>query len=103
VKTQSAAPVPAREAYQLLKDVALGIRSVQSLTNSSGAEEARIDIDGWAVILQTHDGALTGCTSCMAPDGRTGSLETWQRYGTDPVSLLSTWEHTQIEALLRTL
>jgi hypothetical protein len=29
-------------------------------------------------------------------------LDTWQRYGTDPVSLLSTWELAQVERLLLT-
>ena len=35
---------------------------------------------------------------CLSADGRT--LAGWQRYGTDPVSLLSTWELAQIERLL---
>ncbi|MBD9603105.1 MULTISPECIES: hypothetical protein [unclassified Pseudomonas] len=36
-------------------------------------------------------------------DSREGALERWQRYGTDPVSLLSTWELAQIERLLTEL
>ena len=36
-------------------------------------------------------------------DGREGALDSWQRYGTDPVSLLSTWELAQIERLLTKL
>jgi hypothetical protein len=32
-----------------------------------------------------------------------GVLDSWQRYGTDPVSLLSTWELAQIERLLTEL
>ena len=36
-------------------------------------------------------------------DGREGALDHWQRYGTAPVSLLSTWELAQIERLLTEL
>jgi hypothetical protein len=36
-------------------------------------------------------------------DGREGALDHWQRYGTDPVSLLSTWELAQIVRLLAEL
>ncbi|MGH8329295.1 MAG: DUF7693 family protein, partial [Pseudomonas fluorescens] len=32
-----------------------------------------------------------------------GVFDSWQRYGTDPVSLLSTWELAQIERLLTEL
>jgi hypothetical protein len=41
------------------------------------------------------------CTTeqARAPDGR-GDVATWQRYGTNPVDLLSTWELAQIERLL---
>jgi hypothetical protein len=36
-------------------------------------------------------------------DGHQGALDRWQRYGTGPVSLLSTWELAQIERLLSEL
>jgi hypothetical protein len=36
-------------------------------------------------------------------DRREGALDRWQRYGTGPVSLLSTWELAQIERLLSEL
>ncbi|WP_420850312.1 DUF7693 family protein [Pseudomonas typographi] len=31
---------------------------------------------------------------------RGGSFDSMQRFGTDPVELLSTWEHAQLESLL---
>jgi hypothetical protein len=43
---------------------------------------------------------LHHCQHCRSPDGREGTLQAW-RYGTDPVSLLSTWELAQVERLLR--
>ena len=36
-------------------------------------------------------------------DRREGALDRWQRYGTDPVSLLCSWELAQIERLLTEL
>ncbi|MGV8675550.1 DUF7693 family protein [Pseudomonas aeruginosa] len=32
-----------------------------------------------------------------------GTFESWSRFGTDPVELLSQWEHSQIEAKLQEL
>jgi len=92
--------VSAREAYQVLKDLALGTRAVQRLTPAVNSEGTLLGVDGWQITLMTHQGAVKGCLCCESPDGRTGSYDTWQRFGTDPVSLLSAWEQTQIEALL---
>ncbi|MGS0738109.1 MAG: DUF7693 family protein [Pseudomonas sp.] len=41
---------------------------------------------GWVITL------FNDCDSldyCAAPDGRSGSFESWSRFGTDPVSSLS--------------
>jgi hypothetical protein len=97
--TTPATAVSARETYQLLKDVALGIRPLVRL--EANDEAVVVDIDGWAVTLLTKGQALVYCQSCIAPDGRQGSLDSWQRYGTNPVNLLSTWEQAQLEGLLR--
>lgn len=62
-----------------------------------------VEIDGWRQALFNDSDCLDYCEECRAPDGRTGSLETWQRYGTDPVDLLSGWEREQLERLLNAL
>jgi hypothetical protein len=98
--TPSTSTVSAREAYQLLKDIALGTRTVQVAASPIEIEGTLFRADGWQITLLAHDGVLRGCLSCESPDGRTGSPENWQRFGTDPVSLLSAWEQAQIEALL---
>lgn len=46
---------------------------------------------------------LDYCEYCMLRDGRIGTLESWQRYGTDPVELLSVREREQLERLLNEL
>jgi hypothetical protein len=100
-------PLTAREVYQVLKDVALGIR-IMTRTSSQSLSEIYnglmpVEIDGWRLTLFNDGGTLDYCEDCRSPDGHIGSLETWQRYGTDPVELLSGWEREQLERLLNAL
>ncbi|MCV4343853.1 DUF7693 family protein [Pseudomonas capsici] len=91
-------PLSAREVYQQLRDTAQGIHSLQlGQPLDSGLQQ--VTIEGWHLTFDFSDRHLHHCQHCQAPDGREWSLET-QRYGTDPVSLLSTWELAQIERLL---
>ncbi|WP_456239013.1 DUF7693 family protein [Pseudomonas arsenicoxydans] len=62
-----------------------------------------MDVDGWLLTLFNDCDSLDYCDDCVAPDGRVGTFEDWQRHGTDPVSLLSSWEHEQLERLLSSL
>jgi hypothetical protein len=62
-----------------------------------------VEIDGWHLTLFNDCDSLDYCEDCRAPDGRVGTLEAWQRYGTDPVDLLSGWERGQLERLLNAL
>jgi hypothetical protein len=100
-------PLTAREVYQVLKDVALGIRIMTRACNQSWCEIYHdlmpVEIDGWRLTLFNDGGTLDYCEDCRSPDGRIGSIETWQRYGTDPVKLLSGWEREQLERLLNEL
>lgn len=100
-------PLTARDVYQILKDVALGTRVMQKSSIQSGSEIHRglvpVEVDGWQLMLFNDCGSLDYCELCKSPDGRVGSLETWRRYGTDPVELLSGWEREQLECLLAAL
>jgi hypothetical protein len=100
-------PLNAREVYQVLKDVALGTRTMQRACDQSWNEIYNglipVEIEGWRLTLFNDCGSLDFCEDCRAPDGRIGTLETWQRYGTDPVELLSGWEREQLERLLNVL
>jgi len=97
----------AREVYQVLKDIALGSRTMQRACSQSWNEIYHdlmpVEIDGWYLTLFNDGGTLDYCEDCRSPDGRIGSLEDWQRYGTDPVELLSGWEREQLERLLNAL
>lgn len=90
----------AREVCQTLRDAALGIRPMQRLAEQPGPGLVQVDIEGWRLTLDFDGNHLRHCQRCQAPDGRKGVFDGWQRYGTDPVSLLSTWELAQIEHLL---
>ena len=57
-----------------------------------------IGADTLAVVLDAE--GLAHCVSCQTPDGQQAAIEDWQRYGTNPVELLSIWERRQIELLL---
>ncbi|MEN0106501.1 MAG: hypothetical protein AAGC84_08755 [Pseudomonas sp.] len=101
------ADLRAREAYQLLKDIAMGERQLtragaQGWTdNDCGV--VPLQVDGWQLSLFNEEGELGYCAACIAPDGRLGTQESWGRFGNDPVQLLSRWEREQLERLLRAL
>lgn len=90
----------AREVCQRLRDVALGVLSFKVCPAPADAGLIAVDIEGWRLLLDVEGGRLHHCEFARSDDGQEGALESWQRYGTDPVSLLSTWELAQIERLL---
>lgn len=91
-------PLTAREVYQQLRDAALGIRPLRRLAEQPETGQVHVDIEGWRLSLDVEGKNLRHCLGCHSADGR--EFNGWQRYGTDPVSLLSTWELAQIERLL---
>ncbi|MDQ0122944.1 hypothetical protein J2W17_001891 [Pseudomonas lini] len=91
----------ARQVYQSMRDAALGIRPLQRIGEQSAAGLMQVDIEGWRLTLEVDGNHLRHCQHCQSPDGREGVFDSWQR--TDPVSLLSAWELTQIECLLADL
>lgn len=97
----------AREVYQLLKDIALGVRLMRRGTEQGWSQDHRGDVelavDGWRLTLYNEFGHLDHCSACTSADGRQGAPEAWARFGTDPTQLLSQWERSQLEALLHRL
>lgn len=85
----------AREVYQQMRDAALGLRPLKRL---NGQPPVQVDIEGWRLSLDVDGTHLRHCLGCQSPDGR--AFDGGQRYGTDPVNLLSTWELAQVERLL---
>lgn len=97
--TQPQPDLTAREVYQLLKDLALGVRQLRAVsTTVDGA--LSVDIDGWQLLLGLDGQGLDHCTKCRAEDGRVATqIDAWPRFGTDPVSFLSVWERARLEQL----
>jgi hypothetical protein len=97
-------PLTARDVYQVLKDVALGTRIMHRASLQTWNEVYNglmtVEIDGWLLTLFNDGGTLDYCEDCRSPGGRVGTVEDWQRYGTDPVELLSGREREQLERLL---
>jgi hypothetical protein len=89
----------ARDVYQLLKDIALETRTLHAVDSRKGHIE--IEVDGWQLTLVSEDNKLSHCQACRSPEGHLGTADSWQRYGTDPVKLLSIWEHQQLQRLLK--
>jgi hypothetical protein len=96
-----------REVYQVLKDVALGVRTMQRSATLPWREvdagRTRVDVDDWTITLYCNGTTLSHCEACRSAQGRAATLEDWQRFGTNPVDLLSQWEHAQLERLLSAL
>lgn len=96
-----------REVYQVLKDVALGTRTMTKVGSLSWDEvyacHFEVDIDGWRLSIYNDCDTLDYCDWCVAPHGRRWSFDSTQRFGTDPVELMSTWEHATFERLLKSL
>lgn len=94
----------AREVYQVLKDLALGLRRVHATRPQHWQElktgAVQIDVDGYTLTLFKDAGALGYCAACEAADGRRADMYSWPGAGTDPLELLSVWERTQLEKLL---
>jgi len=91
--------VASREAYQCLRDAALGVRPLVTVARLGGGQ-VEVLVEGWRLTLVLDSEGLAHCSHCQCPDGRLGTLDDWHRYGTNPVDHLSLWERTQIERLL---
>ncbi|WP_336332526.1 DUF7693 family protein [Pseudomonas putida] len=88
-----------RTIYQCLRDAALGIHA---LSIEARHDHGLVDIviNGWRLTLALDNEGLAHCVHCLGADGEQAGLDDWQRYGTNPVDLLSLWERTQLERLL---
>jgi hypothetical protein len=90
----------ARQVCQRLREAALGVLAFNILEVPDAPGLIAVDIEGWRLLLDVEGGRLHHCEFARSGDGQEGALDSWQRYGTDPVSLLSTWELAQIEQML---
>lgn len=97
----------AREVCQVLREVTFERRTMTKLGQKSWDEvyagHFLVDIDGWQVSIFNDCDTLDYCEECVSPEGRRWSFDSGDRFGTDPVALLSTWEHQTLERLLKAL
>ncbi|WP_054056586.1 DUF7693 family protein [Pseudomonas asplenii] len=96
-----------REVCQVLRDVVLGRRTMvkagRQTGNGADTGHFAVDVEGWQITICNDGDKLDYCEQAESPDGRTWQLAPGDRYGTDPIALLSTWEHRVLEGLLRAL
>ncbi len=59
-----------------------------------------VGTDGWIITFHNQENRRFHCERCESPDGRTYLFDSSQRYGTDPIELLSTWEHNKLAEIL---
>ena len=103
----TAAELSAREVSQVLREVIFGRRVMSKVGQQPWAHiyagHFQVDFDGWRMSIYNDCNQLDYCEQCVSPDGRRWSFDSGDRFGTDPVALLSTWEHQTLEQLLKTL
>ncbi|WP_446739622.1 DUF7693 family protein [Pseudomonas sp. TH39(2020)] len=91
----------------IITALALGTRVMKRACKQSWSEIYHglmpVEIDDCHLTFFNDRDTLDYCDYCTSPDGRVGSLGTWQRYDTDPVELLSGWERERLEHLLNEL
>lgn len=97
----------AREVCQVLREVTFERRTMTRIGTQSWDEVYAchfvVDVEGWRITLYNDCDELDYCEECYSPDGRRWCFDLGDRFGTDPVALLSTWEHQMLERLLKAL
>ncbi|AIR90925.1 DUF7693 family protein [Pseudomonas cremoricolorata] len=86
--------------YQRLRDAALGVHALRVERRLEHAW-VQVDIDAWSLTLELGEHGLARCLACQTAEGAHADSEHWPRAGSDPCELLSQWERTRIEHLLR--
>lgn len=107
VRAGTAGELSAREVCQVLREVTFERRTMTKMSQASWDEVYEghfvVSIEGWRISIYNDCGTLDYCEECISPDGRRRSFDSGARFGTDPIALLSTWEHHTLEKLLKAL
>ena len=101
------AALTAREVCHILREVTFERRVIAKAGDQSWDEIHAglfvVIVDGWRITIYNDCDVLDYCEACVCPEGRRWSFDNGDRYGTDPIALLSTWEHGTLERLLKRL
>lgn len=104
---ESTPALTARDVSQVLREVTLGLRAMVKVGNQTWDEVYAchfvVAVEGWRITLYNDCDTLDYCEECVSPDGRRWSFDSGDRFGTDPIALLSTWEHRTLEQMLKDL
>ncbi len=96
-----------REAYQILRDIAQGIRPLRRIGEQSWSQVRNglltVEVDGWVFTLYNDGDGLGYCDRCYDPEGAAYIYDAAHPYGTNPVEFMSVWERQQVEGMLRGL
>ena len=107
VSENTAAELSAREVCQLLREVTferLVITKVGQLSwDEVYAGHFVVSIEGWHISIYNDCDTLDHSKECISLDGRRWSFDSGDRFGTDPIAMLSTWEHQTLERLLKAI
>jgi probable phosphoglycerate mutase len=97
----------ARDVSQVLREVIFERRSMTKVGVQTCDEvcacHSIVDVEGWRITIYNDCDELDYCEECLSPDGRRWSFVPGDRFGTDPIALLSTWEHQTLERMLKAL
>lgn len=100
-------PLSAREVCQILREVTFERRTMTKASQASWDEiyagHFVVSVEGWRISIYNDCDTLDYCEECISSDGRRWSFDSGDRFGTDPIALLSTWEHQTLERLLKAL
>ncbi len=107
VSNSTAAELSAREVCQILREVTFERRTMTKVSLASWDEiyagHFVVGVGGWRISIYNDCDTLDYCEECESPEGRRWSFDAGDRFGTDPIALLSTWEHQTLERLLKAL
>jgi len=97
--------VTAREVCQVLREVVLGRRAMSKVGSQSWEQlyacHFEIDVEGWRITIYNDCDELDYCERCVSPEGNCWEFDPGDR--TDPIALLSTWEHQTLGRMLKAL
>lgn len=97
----------AREVYQRIREVSLGLRQLKLVGESrwrgmdSGA--VQVAIDDFNLVLFKENGLLDCSVMLEFYEGRWRQMTSWSSRATDPLELLSVWEHREFVRALEAL
>lgn len=107
ISESTAAELSAREVCQVLREVTFERRTITKVSQASWDEiyagHFLVSVEGWRISIYNDCDTLDYCEECVSPEGRRWSFDAGDRFGTDPIALLSTWEHQALERLLKAL